>query len=165
MNPFFSRICTLLAFLGLYACDSANLKALQPGVATESEVRQRMGEPGAVWAEADGGVTWEYSRQPNGSECFMLSLGPEQPGGRVLQKIEQVITDANLARIQPGWSRDQVRRLLGQPRSVQRYPLKPEEVWDWKMGREPSGAERYFNVHFDVNGRVTGTSASQQAMG
>lgn len=165
MHILLRRLCALLALLGIYACDSANLAALQPGEATEVEVRARMGEPGAIWPEADGGVTWEYSRQPNGTECFMLTLGPEQNGRRVLQKVEQVITEARFATIARGWTKEQVRRHLGQPRSIQFYPLKQEEVWDWKVGREPSGAERYFNVHMDAKGQVISTSASVQSMG
>lgn len=165
MTSLLRHLCALLALLGIHACDSSNLAALKPGVATDADVRAKMGEPGAVWPEADGGVTWEYSRQPNGTECFMLTLGPEQNGHRLLQKVEQVITDAHFATIQRGWSKDQVRRLLGQPRSIQFYPLKREEVWDWKVGREPSGAERYFNVHLDENGQVISTSASVQSMG
>ncbi len=73
--------------------------------------------------------------------------------------MEQVITPANLAKIQPGLSQEQVRRLLGQPRSVQFFALKQEEVWDWKVGKEIT-TDQFFNVHFNSNGYVVGTSSS-----
>ena len=47
--------------------------------------------------------------------------------------------------------------LLGKPRSVQKFAMKREEVWDWRLPPEFS-AEVFFNIHFDEGGVVTGTS-------
>jgi outer membrane protein assembly factor BamE (lipoprotein component of BamABCDE complex) len=56
-------------------------------------------------------------------------------------------------------SRDEVRRLLGKPRTVAQFKLKNEEVWDWLYLDRTE--QRLFNVHFDMaSGKVTGTSTS-----
>jgi outer membrane protein assembly factor BamE (lipoprotein component of BamABCDE complex) len=154
------KLCALLAMLGLNACDSTVMQQLKPGISTEAEVRGLMGEPGMEWKNDDGSRTWEYTRQPEGSACYMLTLGTNG----VLRSIEQVLTPENLARVRPGMNKDQVRRMLGKPRSIQTFPLKPEEVWDWKVGQE-MGTDQLFNVHFDPSGQVTGTSRSQKIMG
>ena len=78
------------------------------------------------------------------------------PDGK-LRDYQQVLTQENFSRIQPGMSRDDVRRLLGQPGSVAQFKRKNEEVWDWRF---LDGVEtRMFNVHFDMSsGKVTQTS-------
>jgi hypothetical protein len=90
----------------------------------------------------------------------MATIGPDN----VLKSLENVLTPQNFARVQPGWTRDQVRRLLGKPRSVQKFALKKEEVWDWRLPAEFS-ADVFFNIHFDEDGKVTGTSRSSVSRG
>jgi hypothetical protein len=153
-------VAAAAALAGLAGCDAVNMKDLQPGVSTASEVRERMGRPGIEWRNADGSVTWEYSRQPEGVECFMVTIGADQR----LVSIENVLTAANFARVEAGWSRDQVRRLLGAPRSRQSFPLSGEEVWDWRLPPDFS-ADNFFNVHFDPHGKVLRTSRSTQSRG
>ena len=114
----------------------------------------------STWRNDDGSVTWEYTRQPEGTECFMATIGPDN----ILKSLDNVLTPQNFARVQPGWTRDQVRRLLGKPRSVQKFAMKREEVWDWRLPPEFS-AEVFFNIHFDEAGVVTGTSRSTQPRG
>jgi hypothetical protein len=115
--------------LGLAGCDAVNMKDLKPGVSTGYDVRDKLGKPGIEWRNDDGSVTWEYTRQPEGTECFMATIGPDN----ILKSLENVLTPQNFARVQPGWTRDQVRRLLGKPRSVQVFAMKKEEVWDWRL--------------------------------
>lgn len=153
-------LLTAFAAILLPACDAFNIDRLKPGVSTAAEVRERMGTPGMEWRNDDGGVTWEYSRQPNGSQCFMLTIGADG----ILRGIEQVLRDDNLARVAAGMSHDQVRRLLGKPRSTINFSLKNEEVWDWKIGTTLSQADVYFNVHFDAAGKVVATSRSEQTL-
>ena len=113
-------ICTLASLLGIAGCDVMNMQEIKPGVTTGYEVRDRMGAPNTEWRNADGTVTWEYSRQPEGVECFMITIGSDN----VVKAVEQVITPANMARIQPGWTKEQVRRLLGKQRSVENVPAQ-----------------------------------------
>lgn len=160
MRKLLTLILGALAVLGLAGCDAVTMKDLKPGVSTGYDVRDKLGKPGIEWRNDDGSVTWEYTRQPEGTECFMATIGPDN----VLKSLENVLTPQNFARVQPGWTRDQVRRLLGKPRSVQKFALKKEEVWDWRLPAEFS-ADVFFNIHFDEDGKVTGTSRSSVSRG
>jgi hypothetical protein len=61
--------------------------------------------------------------------------------------------------VRSGMSRDEVRRMLGKPRSIAQFKLKNEEVWDWRY--QDLTVPRLFNVHFDMtSGKVNGTSSS-----
>lgn len=157
MNRFMRLLCALASLLGMTACDVLNMQEIKPGVTSAYEVRDRMGAPNTEWQNADGTLTWEYSRQPEGVDCYMITIGKDN----IVKSMEQVITAANMARIQPGWNKEQVRRLLGKQRSVETYRLKNEEVWDWKIPTEQDLAS-YFNVHFDVSGVVVRTSKSHK---
>ncbi len=137
----------------LPACDSVNLQELKPGVSTAFEVRDRMGAPATEWKEADGSVTWEYPRTPEGLVNYMLVIGPDN----VLREIRQVLTEENFAKVQPGMTHTEIRRLLGKPAHQIPFELKKEIVWDWKTKTEP-GMDWYFNVHFNRDGQVLRTS-------
>ncbi len=146
----------------LPACDALNLQELKPGVSTAAEVRVRMGLPLAEHRNPDGSVTYEYNRQPNGTECFMMTIGTDQ----VLQKIEQVLTEANLARVTAGMDRDEVRRLLGKAGSATPYRNSNEEVWDWRVTGTTPNEEAHFHVHFDQgSGLVKRTSRRVEVRG
>jgi SmpA / OmlA family len=137
------------------ACDGINLQRLKPGISTTHEVREIMGNPTREWTDVDGAQTWEYPRTPNGLVNYMIDFGTDQ---RLLQ-VRQVLTEENFARVQPGLDREAVRRLLGQPAHEQFFVLKKEHVWDWKTP-DIAGQEGFFNVHFNEDGVVTGTSRS-----
>lgn len=139
----------------LPACDGINLQRLKPGTTTAPQVRQIMGPPTTEWSDADGTRTWEYPRTPQGLVNYMMVFGPDQ----VLREVRQVLSEENFARVTPGMSRDEVRRLLGQPANEFFYSLKKEYVWDWKtIG--VANLPAYFNVHFDEDGRVLRTSTN-----
>ena len=161
MNPVSRFLAVLASAVGFYGCDAAHLAELKPGISTAQEVRERLGQAVAEWPNPDGSVTWEYPRGPEGTRCWMLTLN--QRG--VLQKIEQVLTEENFARIEKGWSAEQVRRLLGKPASEVRFPLKPEVVWDWRIDPAISGNRAFFHVHFSLDGFVTGTSRREETPG
>lgn len=139
----------------LPACDNDNLKSIRPGVSTSAEVQARMGPPSAEYRNGDGTVTWEYNRQPNGIECHMITFGPD----RVVTKVEQVLTEANFAKVREGMDRDEVRRLLGRPGAVNTFERLNEEVWDWRVAGTIPTEEAHFHVHFDTgSGLVKKTS-------
>lgn len=148
-----TMFAALLSLL-LPGCDAISLKELKPGVSTEAEVRSRLGKTTGEYKNPDGSWTLEFSRQPEGIHCYMVTVNPD----RVMVNIEQVLTEANFARIVSGLSRDEVRRMLGKPASIQTY-LKPEEVWDWKVEGVIPTEEKHFHVHFDpASGKVITTS-------
>ena len=135
------------------ACDSLVLPKLKPGVTRTQEVEALMGPPTLTWRDPDGTQTWEYPRTPNGVVNYMLDFGPDD----VLRAVRQVLTEENFARVQPGMTREAVRRLLGQPAHEYDFALKHEDVWDWRQ-QDVSGSDVFFNVHFSPDGRVTHTS-------
>ena len=139
------------ALLTLLGCDRTG--ELRPGVSTVAEVRQKMGNPAMEWQEGADTV-WEFPFTPEGTRNYMLTIGPDG----ILKAMEQVLTEQNFARVQAGMTREQIRRLLGKPATIVNFPAKPEEVWDWKLPGTAPGEELRFNVHFDLAGKVTGTS-------
>ena len=130
----------------LPACDLVVLPEIKPGVITGGEVRAKMGNPGFEFANDDGTVTWEYTRQPAGVHCYMITLGPDQ----VVRKLEQVLNESNYAKAREGMTRDQIRRLLGKPANSTVFDNLREEVWEWHIEGMPHNELTYFNVHFDT---------------
>jgi outer membrane protein assembly factor BamE (lipoprotein component of BamABCDE complex) len=160
MRKLITTLSTGLLAALLPACDAVNLQELKPGISTAREVRERMGQPTSEWRETDGSVVWEYPRTPNGIVNYMVVIGPDE----VLREIRQVLTEENFARVRPGMSQEEIRRLLGKPANIMTFPLKQETVWDWKI-RAESGGDVFFNVHFDPSGRVVRTSTNQNGSG
>lgn len=153
---------TALGAALLPACDLLNLPRIKPGLSTAAEVRARLGAPGAQYANDDGSVTWEYSRQPNGIHCYMITVGADQ----IVQKFEQVLNAANFARVRAGMRQDEVRRLLGAPASRVVYDNLREEIWEWRIEGTPPMEETYFMVRFaSGDGRVKTTGQRVQLKG
>ena len=95
MRKLLAYLIGALALIGLAGCDAVNMKELKPGVSTGYDARDKFGTPGIEWRNDDGSVTWEYTRQPQGTECFMITVGPDN----VLRSIENVLTPANFAEL------------------------------------------------------------------
>ncbi len=121
-----------LALLALLAgCASYSGSGLVAGSATGADVERTMGQPAARVAKADGSSVLYYPRGPAGRETFAAVLGPD---GK-LRAIEQLLTDANIAKIALGTTtKDQVRELIGPPSAVTRMPRLPRDVWEYKIG-------------------------------
>ena len=137
------------------ACDIVNLNEIRPGITTAAEVRARMGEPGFIHHDNDGTAIWEYSRQPQGVHCYMIAFDRRD----VVTRMDQVLNDANYARIADGLSKDDVRRILGVPATKVVFDNLREEIWEWRIEGVPSTEETYFMVHFDTgHGAVKKTS-------
>lgn len=146
----FKRLVAALVSLAagvLPGCDAVHLDAFTPGRTTAAEVRERMGPPAAEHADADGGVTWEYNRQPQGVHTHMLSFGADG----VLLRIEQALTDENYAKLANGMSKAQVRRILGGPGGTTTFPARREEVWEWRVEGHPANGEWRFHAYFDTD--------------
>ena len=143
-----TRLLMFAWLLALFGCDLRMLD-LKPGVSTATEVKSAMGQPTFEWKAPDGSVTWEFPRGPSGSVTYMVDLRPDG----VLKEIRQVLKEEYFAKIQPGLSKDEVRRLIGRPAETMTFPLKKEEVWSWKF-EQGSGQYWHFHVHFDLGGKV-----------
>ena len=152
LKRIFSALFSGLLAALLPACDGINLEKLKPGISTMQEVRDIMGAPTMEWLDADGSVTWEYPRTPNGIVNYMIDFRPD----KILREVRQVLTEAYFSQVRAGMTREEIRRLLGQPASEQYYVLKKEHVWDWRTKNEGS-YDYFFDVYFDDMGRVTRT--------
>lgn len=144
-----------LAASVLPGCDTFVIDDFKPGTTTSAEVEKRMGAPATQYSNADGSVTWEYNRQPQGVHTHMLTFGSNQ----ILLRVEQVLTDGNYAKITNGLDKAQVQRILGKPGKTSTFPMKGEEVWDWRVEGSPASDEWHFYVHFSVDsGLVVNTT-------
>ena len=144
----------------LPACDSVVLQDIKPGVTTAVELRAKMGNPGFEFRNEDGSVTWEYSRQPSGVHCYMITLGPDQ----IVRSLDQVLTEANYAKAREGMTRDQIRRLLGRPASSVVFDNLREEVWEWHIEGTPHNEETYLNIFFDTSSGLLKKAGKRVAM-
>lgn len=156
--------------LGLIGCDQQNISELREGVATEADVRARFGTPEQIWEAQDmaslpvpgvvaepGARTLEYNRQPEGTVNYMITIAPD---GR-MSALRQVLTPDNFARVQPGMSMEQVRKMLGKPRKVTTYALKQETHYDWRY-LNPPNTQMLFTAVMDSNLRVIRTMSVEE---
>jgi hypothetical protein len=156
--------CAILLMTGLLqgGCDregrpveQLGLDKLAIGVSGEGDVRAVMGQPETTWEEENGARILEYPKGPEGARTWIFDI---DPNGK-LAGYHQALTPENLARVTPGMSKDDVRRLLGKPRTVVNFNRLKEEVWDYRYLENQQA--RLFNVHIDqATGKVTRTSSS-----
>jgi hypothetical protein len=146
-------LATVLAAttLLLGACDPQRIRELEEGVATEMDVRERFGVPENIWEAPGGGRILEYNRNPAGHQNYMITIGPD---GR-MSSLRQVLTPANFARVQPGMTMEEVRRMLGKPARQDRYAMKNEAAWSWRFLQ--GNNSMLFTVWFDRDWRVART--------
>jgi hypothetical protein len=143
--------------VGLTACVSIpSPRSVSPGMSA-SAVMAQYGQPVQTWPDLDGkgGKTLEYSQQPMGQSTFMIHIDPQ---GRVTS-VEDTLLPTARFRVQPGWTPDQVSRLLGRERSRMFFKNSGEDVWDWTVPDDSINRRQRFNVHFK-DGVVLRTSHS-----
>lgn len=148
-------LLALTAWAVVSGCDSQKIAELEEGVATEADVRARFGDPAAVYPEDNGARTFEYPRQPEGQVNYMITIGTD---GK-MSALRQVLKEASFAKVVPGMDKAQLRRLLGRPATTQAYPLKQEEVWDWRF-RHENNENKLFSVTLDKNGIVVSSATA-----
>ena len=126
----------------------------------ELEVRSRLGDPGAEFTNPDGSVTWEYTRQPSGTSCYMITIDKAQ----LVLSLEQVLNEANYARAREGMSQDEIRRLFGAPAGKVIFDNLREEVWEWRIEGVPASEETYLNAYFDSSTGLLKKAGQRVAM-
>lgn len=147
-------LAVLGMLLALGGCDKQRITELEEGVATEADVRARFGAPETVWDEPDGSRVFEYNRQPAGQRNYQITVGPD---GR-MTALRQVLNPANFAKIQPGMTAAQVRRLLGRPARTTPFALTRETHVEWRYLDGPNSA-MVFSVVFGPDERVQRTAS------
>ena len=148
-------VSLLSGLLLLVACDRVATGELQPGQSTVADMKQKMGEPASVYREGDREV-WEYPLGPEGVRTYMMTVNAQG----TLERIDQVLTEVNFKRIQPGMTITEVRRTLGRNSKEQRFGMTPNELthkYKFNNGRE----DLYFDVTYAADGRVKETGYDQ----
>jgi SmpA/OmlA family protein len=135
--------CALLLASALLVAGCASFDTLSPGTPAQ-QVKARVGAPSDVWKSPDGSEVWEYPMGPLGTETYMVTLGPDQ----AVRDVRQVLTDENISKLKPGMPREEVRRALGRPGSINYSDSRNEEVWYWRY-REWGVRRMELYVQFD----------------
>jgi len=133
--------------------DALLFKGVVIGQSTYDDVLKQAGKPDATIELVDHSLRLEYPRAPEGTSTWVVKIDGE---GRV-KSIEQVLTAQNIALIQPGMSKIEVRDILARPSQETSFALKRETVWSWYWQEQPHQAA-YFDVHFGPDDKVSTTA-------
>ena len=143
---------TLLLMVG---CDRVATGELQPGQSTVADLKLKMGEPASVNRDGDKEI-WEYPFGPEGTRTYMMTVNAQG----TLEKIDQVLVEANFRRITPGMTITEVRRILGRNSKEQRFGMTPTELthkYKFNSGSE----DQYFDITYNADGRVKAVGYDQ----
>ena len=149
--------------LVLSACASYSGAGLRPGEARLEDVVRLMGEPAMRWQDPDGSVQLAYPRGPAGADTFMVRLGPDGQ----LRSIVNALKAAEVARVRPGMTQEQVLRILGPPDTGRTayFKARNELVWDWRACTYDVNIQRLY-VFFDATtGLVRNTASTDEMFG
>jgi len=151
MSPRRFKLATLCATaIALAGCATAWWHPPQPGERL-AEVRQRLGEPSAEHALPASGRRLEYATGPFGKHTWMADFDAD---GRLL-RFEDVLTEAQFARIEAGMTAEQVRVQLGRPSRIWAVRYHSQTVWSYRYN---SLACLLFHVGLTPQGVVEDTS-------
>jgi hypothetical protein len=152
------RAPVLVVIAMLSACAGYGGRDLKPGEADSAAVERTMGPPGMVWTDPDGSRQLAYPRGPQGAHTYMVRLGPD---GK-LKSIDNVLTNTQFARIQPGMDQPTVLRLIG-PVTLANgetyYARRDELVWEWRYCDDWNQLARFY-VLFDGTARTVRSTMS-----
>jgi hypothetical protein len=146
----------LAGALVLPGCDSQRIAELEEGVANESDVKAKFGEPDKVWEAAGGGRMLEFNRQPEGTTNYMITIGPD---GK-MSALRQVLTAANFAKVTPGMPLADVRKMLGRPMKITPFEQKGVTHYDWRWADGPNGVDsKIFTAVFNADQQVVASGS------
>lgn len=74
------------------------------------------------------------------------------------QPLRQVLNPQNFARVLPGMSMEQVRKMLGKPMKITPYALARTTQYDWRY-IDPPNTPMVFTAVFDSDLRVLSTGS------
>ena len=148
------RFGASLAALALAGCAAMTTPSIAPG-ASMGDVEAKMGKPVAIVKAPDGDTVWQYPKGPFGQQTYMARFGPDQR----VKSFTQALTFDNIAKVQRGMTKDEIRLLLGSPTmEVITYRNLHQEGWSYRY-LIPAADNRIFTVLFDTTtGRVQNAS-------
>lgn len=130
MRTVLSRLATVSAWVAVVAALSSCAGYAPPqdfNGMTSEQITAVMGPPDTRRA-VEGGTRLEFPRGPAGRHTWFVYL---DANGRAV-RTEQVLTEANFIRINPGMSQDEVLLRLGRPGEVQRLARARGSVWSYR---------------------------------
>lgn len=149
----------LFAAALLSGCASYTGAGLQPGVASQAEVRAQMGTPAAVHKARPGAgyaESWEYPHGPAGRHTFMVRF---DAAGKLV-RIDQVLVARTLTAITYGTdTQADVRALLGRPGTI----TGPNRLYGgdiWGYAAYDGQRKIILSVSFDAQGRAQAAGES-----
>lgn len=149
--------------LFLAGCAAYSGAGLKPGEARLDDVVATMGQPAMRWQDPDGSVQLAYPHAPEGTQTFMVYLGPD---GRLL-RVEKALTSESFAKIRRDLTKEQVQRILGPSYApwTDYFKARDELVWEWRYCNDWNAATR-FEVLFDgTKGTVRSTGNRTELCG
>ncbi len=147
MKTHCAAICLATALLS--GCASYSGSSLVAGQSTAAEVEALMGKPAERVDKAGGGSVLYYPRGPAGRQTYAVTIGSD---GKV-QSVEQLLTDANIAKLVLGTtSAREVREIFGPPARVTQLSLLKRDVWEYHM--DESATPNLLAVQFSSDGIV-----------
>jgi outer membrane protein assembly factor BamE (lipoprotein component of BamABCDE complex) len=141
------KALVVASVLVLGGCAVDRLPSLVAPGTSATEVEARMGKPIAQGALPNGGTYWDYTLQPRGYHNYRVTFAPDER----VQAVQDLLTNQNIARIEPGMSRAQVVDIVGPS-------LHPQGYWNgttsltWRF--EDYGVIKLLHVIFDPSDRV-----------
>ncbi|MDP1783353.1 MAG: hypothetical protein U1E02_17415 [Hydrogenophaga sp.] len=115
-----------VAVAGLSAC-AGYAPPSDPSGLSRDEIVARMGPP-EMQRQVAGGSRLEFPRGPYGVHTWFVYL---DANGRATRS-EQVLTEANFLRINPGMSQEEARQVLGRAGEVQGLGRNRGQVWSYR---------------------------------
>jgi hypothetical protein len=144
-------VCAAVAALAGCAHNAYSPKGIPAG-STEAAVIEAMGQPTGRSALPDGGQQLEFARGPYGKETYMLRFDAQ---GR-MQRWEQVLNEANFAKIKPGMDKAEVLTAIGRPSDVSGYGLhEKRQAWSY---RYDTPFCIWFQIGMTMQGQVVDTA-------
>ena len=135
----------LVGMVLLPACSGYGPPETLAGLSRD-EVVARMGPPD-LERPLEAGSRLEFPRGPYGKHTWFVYF---DAAGRST-RAEQVLTEQNFMRINPGMAQDEVRQLLGRPNEVRRLGRDRGELWSY---RYESPLCRWFQVELSLQKQV-----------
>jgi len=119
-----------------------------PAGTPRDQVIARAGQPTRA-SRIPSGERLVYSLQPWGRQAWVVDI---DTSGRV-SRVEQVMTEQHLARIQPGWTREQVENEFGPPGHVDRVASWDGPILNYRW-RDRAYTDMWYWVYVDRQGVV-----------
>ena len=128
----------------LCGCAADVHNAITPGMAA-TEVGAAVGKPTAIGKLVDGGMYWDYSRQPYYTD--RVTFGPDER----VREVRNLLVEPNFENLRPGMTLDEVRGVVG-PAYLYGQFVDGTTVWTYRY--QDVGIWKLLHVTMGPDGRM-----------